>query len=100
MLLPTTSPGAKASRLCICHPRRFELFAKTHPKVRGELLYFPTRMDPSLNMMANDRQRKGKMTILVGNSGDRSNEHIAALRAVHQQFGDTVKVVSVDGISA
>lgn len=61
--------------------------------MRGELLYFPTRMDPSLNMMANDRQRKGKMTILVGNSGDRSNEHIAALRAVHQQFGDTVKVV-------
>ncbi len=50
-------------------------------------------MDPSLNMMANDRQREGKMTILVGNSGDRSNEHIAALRAVYQQFGDTVKVV-------
>lgn len=61
--------------------------------MRGELLYFPTRMDPSLNMMANDRQREGKMTILVGNSGDRSNEHIAALRAVYQQFGDTVKVV-------
>ena len=61
--------------------------------MRGELLYFPTRMDPSLNTMANDRQREGKMTILVGNSGDRSNEHIAALRAVHQQFGDTVKVV-------
>ncbi|MEN1713106.1 TDP-N-acetylfucosamine:lipid II N-acetylfucosaminyltransferase, partial [Pseudomonas aeruginosa] len=61
-------------------------FAKTHPKVRGELLYFPTRMDPSLNMMANDRQREGKMTILVGNSGDRSHEHIAALRAVYQQF--------------
>ncbi len=50
-------------------------------------------MDPSLNTMANDRQREGKMTILVGNSGDRSNDHIAALCAVHQQFGDTVKVV-------
>ncbi|MCQ8811436.1 TDP-N-acetylfucosamine:lipid II N-acetylfucosaminyltransferase, partial [Escherichia coli] len=60
---------------------------------RGGLLYFPTRMDPSLNTMAKDRQREGKMTILVGNSGDRSNEHIAALRAVHHQFGDTEKVV-------
>ncbi len=68
-------------------------FCQNAPKGTGELLYFPTRMDPSLNMMANDRQREGKMTILVGNSGDRSNEHVAALRAVHQQFGDTVKVV-------
>ncbi len=32
------------------------------------------------------------MTILVA-IGDRSNDHIAALCAVHQQFGDTVKVV-------
>lgn len=57
-------------------------------------------MDPSLNTMANDRQREGKMTILVGNSGDRSNEHIAALRAVHRQFGDTVKVVVPMGYPA
>ncbi len=56
-------------------------FARQHPDVRGELLYFPTRMDPSLNAMAKERQRAGKLTILVGNSGDRSNQHIAALRA-------------------
>ncbi|AMX07668.1 4-alpha-L-fucosyltransferase [Enterobacter asburiae] len=55
-------------------------FAKQHPNVRGELLYFPTRMDPALNAMANDAVREGKLTILVGNSGDRSNEHVAALR--------------------
>ncbi len=62
--------------------------------MRGKLLYLPTQIDPSLNTMANDLQpESGKMTILVGNSGDRSNEHVAALRAVHQQFGDTVKVV-------
>lgn len=75
-------------------------FAEQHPHVRGELLYFPTRMDPSLNNMSNDCQRSGKMTVLVGNSGDRSNEHVAALRAVHQQFGDTVNVIVPMGYPA
>lgn len=75
-------------------------FARQHPDVRGELLYFPTRMDPSLNAMAKERQRAGKLTILVGNSGDRSNQHIAALRAVYQQFGDTVNVVVPMGYPA
>ncbi len=75
-------------------------FARQHPNVRGELLYFPTRMDPSLNAMAKERQRAGKLTILVGNSGDRSNQHIAALRAVYQQFGDTVNVVVPMGYPA
>lgn len=75
-------------------------FAKQHPKVRGELLYFPTRMDPALNSTANDAVREGKLTIPVGNSGDRSNEHVAALRAVHQQFGDTVNVVVPMGYPA
>ncbi|HAT3905541.1 TPA: TDP-N-acetylfucosamine:lipid II N-acetylfucosaminyltransferase [Citrobacter koseri] len=75
-------------------------FARQHPRVRGELLYFPTRMDSSFNNMANDRSREGKMTVLVGNSGDRSNEHIAALRAVYQQFGDTVNVIVPMGYPA
>ena len=75
-------------------------FAKQHPKVRGELLYFPTRMDPKLNGLANDARREGKLTILVGNSGDRSNEHLAALKAVHRQFGDTVNVIVPMGYPA
>lgn len=75
-------------------------FARRHPQVRGELLYFPTRMDPTLNTMAQETQREGKLTVLVGNSGDRSNEHIAALKAVYQQFGDTVNVIVPMGYPA
>lgn len=68
-------------------------FAERHPDVRGELLYFPTRMEPSLNTLADTLHREGKLTVLIGNSGDRSNDHVAALKAVHQQFGDTVNAI-------
>jgi dTDP-N-acetylfucosamine:lipid II N-acetylfucosaminyltransferase len=75
-------------------------FAKAHPQVQGELLYFPTRMDPSLNEMENAIRDTPTLTILVGNSGDRSNDHVAALKAIHQQFGDTVNVMLPMGYPA
>ncbi|MRS17386.1 TDP-N-acetylfucosamine:lipid II N-acetylfucosaminyltransferase [Enterobacteriaceae bacterium RIT691] len=75
-------------------------FTKQHPQVKGELLYFPTRMDPQLNNLGNQPRSGDALTILVGNSGDRSNDHCAALKAIHQQFGDTVTVVVPMGYPA
>lgn len=68
-------------------------FHQRYPKIPGELLYFPTRMDPMLNTLAARRPEQGQLTILVGNSGDHSNQHIKALRAIAAKFGDTVKVI-------
>lgn len=68
-------------------------FHQRYPKVPGERLYFPTRMDPGLNDLSTSRPVHDKLTILVGNSGDRSNLHIEALNAIAAKFGDTVRVL-------
>lgn len=65
-------------------------FHQRSPKVPASLLYFPTRL--ALNVPVSE-ERRGPLTILLGNSGDASNRHIQALQEIQSQFGLDVNVV-------
>lgn len=70
--------------------------AQRLPHLPGELLYFPGKMPattPAVASVVDKQQNRQPLTILVGNSGDRSNQHIAALRAIYQQFADQVTLI-------
>lgn len=67
------------------------VFRQRCPQVAGEVLYFPTRLQPLKT--ASVAQPGEPFTLLVGNSGDASNQHIAALQAIHRSFGPQVRVV-------
>ncbi|BDH44098.1 TDP-N-acetylfucosamine:lipid II N-acetylfucosaminyltransferase [Salmonella enterica subsp. enterica serovar Choleraesuis] len=72
-----------------------KVYQQRHAKVPVQLLYFPTRMAPVAagEHARIERETESKLTILIGNSGDRSNEHIHALRQVAQQFSGQAQVV-------
>ncbi|HGJ5892563.1 MAG TPA: TDP-N-acetylfucosamine:lipid II N-acetylfucosaminyltransferase [Arsenophonus apicola] len=63
-------------------------FSHANPAIPTTLLYFPTKMDPASTVYEKSISQTDKVTILVGNSGDKSNRHIEALQAIKKQFAD------------
>lgn len=59
------------------------------------LIYFPTKLPhlPSYQGKQTTNKIEGDLTILVGNSGDRSNHHIQALSHIYQQLGNNVRLI-------
>ncbi|MBI6339697.1 TDP-N-acetylfucosamine:lipid II N-acetylfucosaminyltransferase [Proteus sp. PR00224] len=68
-------------------------FAQFNVNIPASLLYFPTRMDPTLTVTEKAPIDEKQITIIVGNSGDRSNRHIEALQAIAEQYGTRAKVI-------
>lgn len=69
-------------------------YQKNHADVACSLLYFPTRMDPEYCPPKVDENLQKPLTILLGNSGDRTNRHVEALQEIHDKFGtDNVQIL-------
>lgn len=75
-------------------------FSQRFPGVPGDLLYFPTKMPVLTDKSDTAIKQGGQLTLLVGNSGDPTNQHITALQAIHRQFGDQVKLILPMGYPA
>ncbi|MFP3014197.1 MAG: TDP-N-acetylfucosamine:lipid II N-acetylfucosaminyltransferase [Arsenophonus sp.] len=61
-------------------------FSHIYPYTPTSLLYFPTKMNQILTAHKKSINKINKATILVGNSGDKSNRHIEALFAIKKHF--------------
>lgn len=62
---------------------------------QDRLIYFPTKLQhlPSYQGELTRSKRDRELTLLVGNSGDRSNNHIQALSQIYQQLGKDVRLI-------
>ncbi|MFC0180077.1 TDP-N-acetylfucosamine:lipid II N-acetylfucosaminyltransferase [Thorsellia kenyensis] len=66
-------------------------------------LYFPTKMNLSLTPTESQKQQRldrlkekyvqDRKTVLLGNSGDKTNNHILGLTKLYKTFGSEVKVI-------
>lgn len=75
-------------------------YRQRHPSVPASLLYFPTRLATDIARATPDETDKRPLTLLVGNSGDASNRHSQALRAIHHHFGSGVRLIVPMGYPA
>ncbi|WGE31804.1 TDP-N-acetylfucosamine:lipid II N-acetylfucosaminyltransferase [Actinobacillus genomosp. 2] len=70
------------------------MFAKQHLKrenVQDRVVYFPTKMDLQPLIQTTDQTKP--FTVLLGNSGDPSNRHLAALVQLRKTMSDNIRIL-------
>lgn len=72
---------------------------ESYPDLPSSLLYFPTKMGHQAAQVHQPHD-VGCKTILLGNSGDKSNRHMEALNRLKTAFGDKVKIIIPMGYPA
>lgn len=61
---------------------------------QDQRLYFPTKLpDLALDGELTQYKKKPELTLLLGNSGDRSNNHISALTHIQNTLGNKVRII-------
>lgn len=60
---------------------------------QDSLLYFPTKLEVLPGLQAREGELHRPLTVLLGNSGDRSNRHIQALNSLHKQLGSDLQLI-------
>lgn len=65
--------------------------------VQDRLIYFPTKLPNQHSMQT---VKDAQLTILLGNSGDPSNNHIQALKEIQQRLGNNVRIIVPMGYPA
>lgn len=71
-------------------------YQQRYPQVPATRLYFPTRLAAAPPELTPD----SGFTVLLGNSGDASNRHIAGLKAIRAAFGERIRVLLPMGYPA
>ncbi|GLY29213.1 TDP-N-acetylfucosamine:lipid II N-acetylfucosaminyltransferase [Kineosporia sp. NBRC 101731] len=67
-----------------------DTYSRRHPRTPVTPLYFP---GPHASFKPSSDRQRPRLTVLIGNSGDPSNRHVEALRAVHDRFGPATRVL-------
>ncbi|TNH04543.1 4-alpha-L-fucosyltransferase [Testudinibacter sp. TR-2022] len=93
LFYPLRRMAQKKLRYVFATAGDLQRFSQINSNAEQTVLYFPTKMDPSLKPPLASAVSDRPLTILLGNSGDPSNRHVEALQRIKAQLGEQVQIL-------